>query len=64
MFWRGIWDKDASYNDKAMWIAGLKTYYQASVIQQKPMTISENDLRPRVIQMKKWTAPRPDMIHT
>ena len=24
MFWKWIWEKDASHNDKAMWIAELK----------------------------------------
>ena len=63
MFWKGIWEKDASHNDKAKWIAELKADHQASVIQQQPVTISEEDLRLRVIRMKNWTAPGPDMIH-
>ena len=63
MFWKGIWEKDASHNDKAKWIAELKADHQASVIQQQSVTISEEDLRLRVIRMKNWTAPGPDMIY-
>ena len=33
------------------------------MIQQRPMTKSEEDLRLRVMQIKNWTAPGPDMIH-
>ena len=44
-----------------MWIAKFKAGHQASVIQQQPATISEEDLRLRVIGLKNWTAP--DMIH-
>ena len=36
MFWNGIWEKDASHNNKAKWIAELKADHQASVIQQQP----------------------------
>ena len=57
MFWKEIWEKDASHNDKAKRIAELKADHQASVIQQQSVTISEEDLRLRVIRMKNWTAP-------
>ena len=63
MFWKGIWEKDTSHNNKAKWIAELKADHQALVIQQQPVTISEEDLRLRVILMKNWTASGPDMIH-
>ena len=63
MFWKKIWEKDASHNDEAKWIAELKADHQASVIQQ-PVTISEENLRLRVIRIKNWTAPGPDIIHT
>ena len=33
MFWKGIWEKDASHNDRAKLIAELKADHQASVIQ-------------------------------
>ena len=56
MFWKGIWE-DASHNDKAMWIAELKADHHASVIQQPPLTISEEDLRRRVIRMKIGLPP-------
>ena len=46
-----------------MWIAELKADHQAYVIQQQPMTISEENLKLRVTRMKNWTAPGPDMIH-
>ena len=49
MFWKEIWEKDASHNDKAMRIAELKADHQASVVQQQSVTISEEDLRLRVI---------------
>ena len=45
MFWKGICEKDASHNDKAKWIAELKADHQASVSQQEPVAISEEDLR-------------------
>ena len=64
MFWEGIWEKDASYNNKAKWITELKNNQQASVIQQQPKTISEEDLRLRVIRMQNWTAPGPDIINS
>ena len=35
MFWKGIWEKDASHNDKAKWIAERKADQQASVIRQQ-----------------------------
>ena len=47
IFWKKIWEKDASHNDKAKWIAELKADHQASVIQQQSVTISEEDLRLR-----------------
>ena len=62
MFWKGIWEKYASHNDKAKWIAELKADHQASVIQQQPVTISEEDLTLRVIRMNR-NAPGLDMIH-
>ena len=55
--------KHVSHNEKAKWIAELKADHQASVIQQQSVTISEEDLRLRVIWVKNWTAPGPDMIH-
>ena len=61
MFWKEIWEKDASHNDKAKWIAELKTDDQSSVIQQQPVAISEKDLR--LTQMTNWTAPGPYMIY-
>ena len=64
MFWKGIWEKEASHNEQAQWIAGLKADHQTSVHQQPQVTISEDDLRRRVNRMKNWTAPGPDMIHT
>ena len=64
IFWEEIWKKDASYNNKAKWIAKLKADHQESVIQQQPMAVSENDLRLRVTWIKDGTAPEPDMIHT
>ena len=63
MFWKGIWEKDASHNNKPKWIAELKADHQASVTQQQLVTISEEDLRLRVTRIKNWTAPEPDMIH-
>ena len=63
MFWKEIWEKGASHNDKAMWIAEMKVDHQASMIQQQPLTISEENLRLRVIQMRSWTAPGPDDFH-
>ena len=59
MFWKKIWEED----DKAMWISELKADHQASVIQQQPLTISEENLKLRVIEIKNWTASGPDMIH-
>ena len=63
MFWKRIWKKNVSHNDKTRWIAKLKADNQALVIQQQPVTISEEDVRLRVIRMKNWTVLRPDTIH-
>ena len=63
MFWKGIWEKDASHNNKAKWIAELKAVHQASVIQQQLVTISEEGLKLRVVRIKNWTAPGPDIIY-
>ena len=51
MFWKGIWDKDSSHNDKSKWITELKADHQTLVIQQQPVTISEEDLRLKVTRM-------------
>ena len=45
-----------------MWIAELKADNQASVIQQQPVTISEQDFILRVTRTKYCTAPRAYLI--
>ena len=57
MFWKEIREKDASHNDNAKWITELKADHQASVIQQQLVTISDKDIRLRVIRIKNWTPP-------
>ena len=63
MFWKEIWEKDASHNVKAMWIAEVKADHQAPVIQQQPVTISEEDLRLRVMRIENWTYSGPNIIY-
>ena len=29
IFWKGMWERDANHNNKAMWIAELKANYQS-----------------------------------
>ena len=41
MFWKKIWEKGASDNNKPMRIAELKSDYQALVIQQQCVKIAE-----------------------
>ena len=53
-----IWEKNASHDDKAMWIAEVEANNQASVTHQQPVTITTLDSG-----LHRWrTRPPPDLI--
>uniref|UniRef100_A0A7N8XHF5 Reverse transcriptase domain-containing protein n=1 Tax=Mastacembelus armatus TaxID=205130 RepID=A0A7N8XHF5_9TELE len=62
-YWKNIWEREASHNTSAQWLADLRADH-SNLPEQEPVTIATADIRERVSNMKNWTAPGPDMIHT
>ena len=61
-YWKSIWEKDATHNGDAQWLKDLKAQH-CEIPEQTPVTVTAEDIRQRVNQMRSWAAPGPDMIH-
>ena len=61
-YWKSIWEKDATHNGDAQWLKDLKAQH-CDIPEQMPVTVTAEDIRQRVDQMRSWAAPGPDMIH-
>lgn len=51
----GIWKKEASYN--------LRKDH-SNIPEQEPVIITVANVKKKVLKMRRWAAPGPDMIHT
>ena len=62
-YWRTIWEDEKRHNFNAQWLQDLRANYR-NLPEQKPVTITVADVQQQIKNMKSWTAPGPDMIHT
>ncbi|XP_051919952.1 uncharacterized protein LOC127599769 [Hippocampus zosterae] len=62
-YWEGIWEKEVAHNSSARWLVTLREEH-SNIPEQNPVTITVADIQERISDMKNWTAPGPDMVHT
>ena len=62
LHWKGIWEKEASYNPYAQLLLDLRKD-QSNLPEQDPVNLTMADIQERVSR-KSGTAPGPDMIHS
>ena len=62
-YWKTIWEDEKTHNTSAQWFQDLRADHR-NLPEQKPVTITVADVQQRIKNMKNWTAPGPDMIHT
>ena len=61
-FWRNIWEKDISHNERAEWIENVKTEVHEKIEKQNDLSITLEMLKKKLSKLSNWKSPGPDGV--
>ena len=60
-FWRKIWSKEVSHNERASWLEEVEQEFSTKEVQED-INITIEDIRTGVSKMANWKAAGPDLV--